>query len=138
MKKGKNIKGFIKLVLLSIVVIYAILNLTSIVLVKNENKEKLNNYILPITQGIITENNIKTDTEMKEELIKRYGENTPTTIISYAQGYFIGQSEIIKNQEIIIGISLIVGIIVAIVIKIIKRIITTKSKDKKTHIKNKI
>lgn len=131
MKKSKNIGKIIKSVLLSIVISYMVLNLIGIVMEKTEYRARISNYVLPITQGKITEEHTKTDEEMVKEIKQKYGENAPTAILAYAQGYFTAQEQIINMQEMLIGISIIGGIIIAIIARVIIRVIKTRNNKKK-------
>lgn len=135
MKKSKNIKQFVKAILLSIIICYVILNLIGIAQIRAQYKTKMNDYVLPIIQGNITEDVSKADEDMANDLKQQYGENMPTNLLSYAQGYFVGQNEIIVMQEMLIGISVIAGILAGIVAIGVAKLI--RSRDNKKNYKNK-
>ena len=125
-------KKYIKNIMFLIVICYALLNLVGLVMLRKEYTERSNEAAV-LTSGQVTNEIIESNNKMEESYKDLYGSNSPLLLVSYYNGYFIGQIYVIQMQQTIIGVSIVLGIISGSILTVIIKY----RNNKKEKIKSK-
>lgn len=118
-------KKIIKNILLVFVICFTILSIAGLIFSMINHYNMMSEKVVPILNGEIDNEIIQRDKELYNGYKEEYGEDAPSTILSYFQGYALGEVNILEMQETFLIISGLIGISIGIILSL-----TEKSKIK--------
>lgn len=119
-------KKFVKNILITFIIIFTILNVIAFIYYEVNYYNTLRKEVLPIINGEISETTIQEDSELYNRYKVLYGENAPSTMLAYMEGYFVAQGYILETELSVLIISIILGIFIGTIISLSE---TSKMKE---------
>jgi hypothetical protein len=108
-------KRVIKNILIIFVIVFSILNIIGVILNKVNLNKTIHDYAIPLTNGEVTEDVKERENDNYNRYKERYGQDAPPTILSYFEGYAMGNGNYIQFEETILLFSAIVSLSVGII-----------------------